>query len=88
MPDAFPDRPVPNPLTRLTESEAAQLLAEHGPNELPAPKQPSVRARAMRQLADPLSILLLTAGLVSYWCSDDQAPARWHGAPDRRGRRR
>ncbi len=49
----------------LGEDEAARLLAEHGPNELPQPKPPSLLARAGRQLADPLSVLLLIAGLVT-----------------------
>ncbi|MEV4805729.1 cation-transporting P-type ATPase [Nonomuraea sp. NPDC049421] len=49
----------------LTDDDAARLLAEHGRNELPEARPPSLLARAARQLADPLSILLLIAGLVT-----------------------
>ncbi|MDP4510007.1 cation-translocating P-type ATPase [Nonomuraea turcica] len=49
----------------LADEEAARLLAEHGPNALAEPKQPSLLVRAVRQLADPLSLLLLIAGLVT-----------------------
>ncbi|SEM27287.1 cation-translocating P-type ATPase [Nonomuraea pusilla] len=49
----------------LPDEEAVRLLAEYGPNELPAARPPSLLARAARQLADPLSILLLAAGLVT-----------------------
>ncbi|TMR35231.1 cation-translocating P-type ATPase, partial [Nonomuraea zeae] len=52
-------------LTGLAEDEAARALAEHGRNELPEPKPRSLHSRAARQLADPLSILLLIAGLVT-----------------------
>ncbi|MBB2910815.1 Ca2+-transporting ATPase [Streptosporangium becharense] len=49
----------------LSGTEAVRLLEEHGPNELPRSRPPTVLARAVRQLADPLSILLLIAGLVT-----------------------
>ncbi len=49
----------------LTSAEAARALAEQGPNELPRSRPPSLAARAVRQLADPFSILLLLAGLVT-----------------------
>ncbi|MFI7644407.1 cation-translocating P-type ATPase, partial [Nonomuraea sp. NPDC049400] len=49
----------------LAADEALRLLAEHGRNELPEPRRPSLPLRAARQLADPLSILLLFAGLVT-----------------------
>ncbi|MFI9561134.1 cation-translocating P-type ATPase [Nonomuraea endophytica] len=49
----------------LTERQAAQALAEHGPNELPQPPPPTLLGRAVRQLADPFSILLAIAGLVT-----------------------
>lgn len=49
----------------LSDAVAGRLLAEHGPNALPEPKPPSVLARVARHLADPLSILLLGAGLVT-----------------------
>ncbi|WP_084965474.1 cation-translocating P-type ATPase [Thermoactinospora rubra] len=49
----------------LSEREAERLLAEHGRNELPQPKPPSLPARVARHLADPLSILLLVAAGVT-----------------------
>ncbi|MEV0237505.1 cation-transporting P-type ATPase [Nonomuraea sp. NPDC050786] len=52
-------------LTGLSDAEAVRLLADHGRNELPEPRRPSLPRRAARLLADPLSILLLLAGLVT-----------------------
>ncbi|WP_433501390.1 cation-translocating P-type ATPase [Sphaerimonospora sp. CA-214678] len=52
-------------LTGLTEETASRRLAECGPNEFPQPRPPRLLARAVRQLADPMSILLLVAGLVT-----------------------
>ncbi|MEV7805632.1 cation-transporting P-type ATPase [Microbispora sp. NPDC088329] len=49
----------------LSEKTASERLAEHGPNELPQPRPPRLPVRAARQLADPMSILLLIAGLVT-----------------------
>ncbi|GGT03874.1 calcium-transporting P-type ATPase, PMR1-type [Planobispora rosea] len=49
----------------LSQEAAARLLAAHGPNTLPQPHPPSLAARALRQLADPLSVLLLIAGLIT-----------------------
>ncbi len=49
----------------LTDEQAARALAEHGPNELPQPRPPTLLGRALRQLADPFSIMLLLAGLVT-----------------------
>lgn len=51
--------------TGLSEAEAAALLEEHGPNKLPEARPPSLPLRVARQLADPLSILLLVAGGVT-----------------------
>ncbi|GAA2212114.1 cation-transporting P-type ATPase [Nonomuraea monospora] len=58
------DAPTPA-LTGLADDEATRLLAGHGRNELPEARPPSLAARAARQLADPLSVLLLIAGLVT-----------------------
>ncbi|TYB60283.1 cation-transporting P-type ATPase [Nonomuraea sp. PA05] len=58
------DAPTPA-LTGLADDEATRLLAGHGRNELPEARRPSLAARAARQLADPLSVLLLIAGLVT-----------------------
>ncbi|MEO3876006.1 cation-transporting P-type ATPase [Nonomuraea sp. B12E4] len=52
-------------LTGLAADDATRLLAQHGRNELPEAERPSLPARAARQLADPLSILLLIAGAVT-----------------------
>ncbi|GII06121.1 cation-translocating P-type ATPase [Planobispora takensis] len=49
----------------LSQEAAVRLLAEHGPNALPQPQPPSLAARVVRQLADPLSVLLLIAGLIT-----------------------
>ena len=55
------DRPV---LDGLTSDRAARLLAEHGRNELPADPAPSVVARVLHQLRDPMIMLLLAALLL------------------------
>ncbi|WP_433427701.1 cation-transporting P-type ATPase [Nonomuraea sp. CA-141351] len=49
----------------MPDEEAVRLLAEHGRNELPEHRRPSLPLRAARRLADPRSILLLIAGLVT-----------------------
>ncbi|MBP2706777.1 cation-transporting P-type ATPase [Microbispora sp. RL4-1S] len=49
----------------LSEKAASERLAEYGANELPRPRPPRLPVRAARQLADPMSILLLIAGLVT-----------------------
>ena len=49
----------------LTETEAQDRLGHDGPNDLPAPRPPGVAVRAARQVADPMSLLLLAAGLVT-----------------------
>ncbi|MER7506071.1 cation-translocating P-type ATPase [Nonomuraea pusilla] len=59
------DGPAAPAADGLPDEEAVRLLAEYGPNELPAARPPSLLVRAARQLADPLSILLLAAGLVT-----------------------
>ncbi|WP_283137171.1 cation-translocating P-type ATPase [Rhizohabitans arisaemae] len=59
------DSGVEPPSPGLADEQAARLLAEHGRNELPRAKPPTLARRAARQLADPLSILLLIAGLVT-----------------------
>jgi Ca2+-transporting ATPase len=49
----------------LTTEEAAARLAAGGPNELPAPPEPSVARRALQQAVEPLSLVLLAAMAVS-----------------------
>ncbi|MEU7942915.1 cation-translocating P-type ATPase [Microbispora bryophytorum] len=51
--------------TGLSAQAASERLAEYGPNEFPQPRPPHLPVRAARQLADPMSILLLIAGLVT-----------------------
>ncbi|MEU4234437.1 cation-transporting P-type ATPase [Nonomuraea sp. NPDC026600] len=67
----------------LTAFAYSTLLAEHGLNELPAPKQPSVPVRVMRQLADPLSIMLLAAGLVTLLVLGEVPESARHPAGER-----
>ena len=55
-----PDEPI-----GLTSTEAARRLAEAGPNELPTPAPPTLLVRVARQLAEPLSLLLIGAALIS-----------------------
>ena len=49
----------------LTDEEAARQLDRDGPNQLPAPTEPSVGARALRHLLEPLSLVLVAAALAS-----------------------
>lgn len=57
--------PAVDPGPGLAPDEAARVLARDGRNELPRPPPPSLAARAVRHLADPVSLLLLAAGVVS-----------------------
>ncbi len=56
---------LPARLIGLTEPEATRRLALDGPNQLPRPNDPSVAVRALRQLVDPLSLVLVAAALAS-----------------------
>ena len=49
----------------LSNAEAAKRLAEHGPNKLAEGKKVSLIRRFLQQLADPMTIILLAAALVS-----------------------
>ena len=49
----------------LTADEAAKRLAEHGPNRLAEGKSESLLHRFVRQLADPMIIMLMAAALIS-----------------------
>lgn len=51
--------------TGLTSAEAAARLAAGGSNELPPPERPTLLARIARDLAEPLTLLLLAAAVVS-----------------------
>jgi len=60
--------PVPDAveaLPGLDEDEVRARLARDGVNELPAPRMPGLGRRAVRQVADPMSLLLLAAGVVT-----------------------
>ena len=48
-------------LTGLTQSEAARLLEEHGPNALPEAAPPPLWRRILRQFQGALTYLLLFA---------------------------
>jgi Ca2+-transporting ATPase len=49
----------------LSRTEAAERLARAGPNELAVPERPAYGAIALRQLLDPLVLLLIGAAVVS-----------------------
>jgi calcium-translocating P-type ATPase len=59
----------------LTDAEAARRLAADGPNELPAPKRERLLSRLLRQLAEPMSLLLLAAAAVSALVLGEQLDA-------------
>ncbi|MFI5911888.1 cation-translocating P-type ATPase [Dactylosporangium sp. NPDC051541] len=45
----------------LSSTDAARLQQRYGPNELPAPRPPSITRRVLAQLRDPLIVVLLGA---------------------------
>ena len=49
----------------LAEKEAARRLERYGPNELAALKGPSLLARLLGQLGDPMILVLLGAAALS-----------------------
>ncbi len=49
----------------LSRQEAEKRLAEHGPNQLAEAKKPSLLSRFIKQLMDPMIIILLAAALIS-----------------------
>ena len=51
--------------TGLTEEQAAERLAKHGPNKLKEAEKPSVLQRFLAQLKDPMLLILLAAAAVS-----------------------
>ncbi len=62
------DRARPQTVTApvgLTSHEAATRLAEHGPNALPAARRSPLAARLLRELRDPMALLLIAAAGVS-----------------------
>ncbi len=55
----------------LTSAEAAARLAEYGPNSDAPPRHASALAAIFRRLLEPLSLILLAAGIVSAATGDD-----------------
>ncbi|HEY9323878.1 MAG TPA: HAD-IC family P-type ATPase, partial [Agromyces sp.] len=49
----------------LTADAAARRLAEHGPNSIASEPAPSVWQVALRQLADPMNIMLVAVAIIS-----------------------
>ena len=58
----------------LTERESAQRLERLGPNQLEPPRKPSVLARVLGQLKDPMILVLL-----------GRPPCPWRPAAGRTG---
>ena len=52
-------------MTGLSTAQAASLLAQHGPNKLPQPRQPWVLVLFIRQLQTPLVYVLMAAGVLA-----------------------
>lgn len=50
----------------LTASEAAQRLAQHGPNQIAGEPAPSMFAVALIQLRDPMNLMLVAVTVVSF----------------------
>ena len=50
----------------LGQEEAASRLAQHGPNEIAGEKPPSVGAVAVRQVREPMNIMLIAVTAVSF----------------------
>ena len=49
----------------LTDAEAAQRLAQHGPNKLKEGKKDSLLVKFLGELKDPMTIVLIVAAIVS-----------------------
>ena len=49
----------------LSEAQAAALLGQHGPNELPERPVPGLARVVLKELADPLTLVLVAAGVLS-----------------------
>ena len=68
------DPAAPKPAQRaaggLSSAAASALLAEHGPNTVPSPPRRGVAWRAMRQLSDPMLLLLMGAAVLTTWQGD------------------
>jgi Ca2+-transporting ATPase len=69
-PDATGALRAGRPTAGLTDSEAAERLAEHGPNEVGGPPRVSLAARVGAQLRDPLILVLLAAVVLTVAIGD------------------
>ncbi|HET7357274.1 MAG TPA: cation-transporting P-type ATPase [Nocardioidaceae bacterium] len=49
----------------LTAPEAERRLVEHGPNQIPAAREARLATRVLRQLRDPMLVLLMLAGVLT-----------------------
>jgi len=56
----------------LTDAEAARRLREIGSNELPRPKGTPLVRQVLRQLVEPMALLLLVAAAVSWFALDER----------------
>ncbi len=70
-PDAVAHAIGTDPQDGLTGAEAAARLATHGPNAIAAEPSPSVWQVALRQLADPMNVMLVAVAVISFFI--DQA---------------
>jgi Ca2+-transporting ATPase len=59
---AAPSAPT---IAGLSSAEVAERQRRYGPNDLPAPRPPSVAGRVLAQLRDPLVLVLLAAMVVT-----------------------
>ena len=76
-PEAWHARPSPWALrqldstdTGLTPAQAAERLAQHGPNRIEQGAPPGVWMRVLRQFNNLLIYVLLVAALVTFWLRD------------------
>lgn len=51
----------------LSSAEAASRLAAHGPNAIPAPPAPSLWQIALKQVVNPMTIMLIAVTVISFF---------------------
>src|SRR6478735_2837103 len=56
----------------LTSAEAERRLAEHGPNAIAAEPEPSVWQVSLRQLADPMNVMLVAVVILNVFLGTRQ----------------
>ncbi|MFH1470959.1 MAG: cation-translocating P-type ATPase [Candidatus Micrarchaeota archaeon] len=59
----------------LSESEAAELLKKHGPNELPSSKPRGILHIALEVAKEPMFLLLIAGGLLYLWIGEPKDAA-------------